>query len=329
MAALYIAIVCPSGLNKALFRSGRHNVVARFLAGMCRDDEDHSHCYHELVKQLDDKIESDAMYEMIGGCSGRHNGGLLLLVHCVYECPSIIQSVNDKNIVGSCYVEPVVGFDWCVTGYCISHFNVEWGLSIEHATDENIELLVKGLRSSSTAKGKIEELHVHSSCKLLSQLKEFCQLHSLCLCSVSINKDDEVMLCQLIEHQGRLRRVGCVSTYLGEFKYNGTGSLFSLFLHLEELILHGTNIKLLYPNDPNFKKLTISQKVIQPLATLLPNLTSLTYLEIVNPVLDSDISVLITTVQSLHVLLLKVFYGVARDIIISHDLSELVTRKLP
>ena len=27
------------------------------------------------------------------------NPGLLLLVHCVYECPSIMQSVNDRNLV--------------------------------------------------------------------------------------------------------------------------------------------------------------------------------------------------------------------------------------
>ena len=82
-----------------------------------------------------------------------------------------------------------------VTGYCISHFNVEQGLSTEHATDENINLLVKGLRSSSTAKGNIHELNLHSSCKSLSQLKEFCHLHCLCLHDVSIDNDDDKAIC--------------------------------------------------------------------------------------------------------------------------------------
>ena len=64
---------------------------------------------------------------------------ILLVYYCwsiVHECPSIMQSVKDKN---NGYLEPVVGFDWYVTGYCISHFNVEQGLSAEDA-DENIDL---------------------------------------------------------------------------------------------------------------------------------------------------------------------------------------------
>ena len=170
MAALYIAIVCPSGVDRAMVEISKHDVVVRFLAGMCRDG---SHCYQELVKLLDDRFQR--VYITIGGCSVGHNPGLLLLVHCVYECPSIMQGVSVKNIVGISYVEPVVGFDWYVTGYCISHFNVAWNLSTKHATDENIDLLAKGLRSSSTTIGKIQELRLHDSCKLLhlSQLSEF------------------------------------------------------------------------------------------------------------------------------------------------------------
>ena len=220
MTALYIAIVCPSGLDWAVIKSDSHDVVVmvRFLAGMCRDDDD-SHCYlQELVKLLDDKIENDALYTTIGGCSGIDNPGLLLLVHCVYECPSIMQCLNVKNIVGSSYLEPVVGFDWYVTGYCIGHFSVEWSLSIVHATDYNIDLLVKGIRSSSTALGTIQELHLHSSCKFLSQLSMFCQLRTLCLQYVVIDNDDEVTLCQLIEHQSRLRRVECKRTIHIVFK---------------------------------------------------------------------------------------------------------------
>ena len=123
MAALYKAIKCPRALNWAMFKSGRHNVVMRFLAGMCRDDKYHSHCYHELVKLLDHMYRFDKK-KTVYGCNGTSNAALLQLVHCVYECPSIMQSVTDKNLDGSSYVEPHIGFDWYVTGYCISHFNV-------------------------------------------------------------------------------------------------------------------------------------------------------------------------------------------------------------
>ena len=57
-------------------------------------------------------------------------------------------------------VTPVVGFDWYATGYCISHFNRRWDLVMRHVSEENIDLLVKGLRSSSVAKGKIVSLKV-------------------------------------------------------------------------------------------------------------------------------------------------------------------------
>ena len=36
MAGLHIAIVSPSGLDRATIESGRHDVVVRFLAGICR-----------------------------------------------------------------------------------------------------------------------------------------------------------------------------------------------------------------------------------------------------------------------------------------------------
>ena len=55
-------------------------------------------------------------------------------------------------------VKPVVGFDWYATGYCISHFDERWGLEMNDESEENIDLLVKGLRSSSIAKGRILSL---------------------------------------------------------------------------------------------------------------------------------------------------------------------------
>ena len=305
-----------------LVKSLRPNVVLSFLAGMCRDNEDHSHCCQKLVKQLDDCI----------GCSVI-SGVLLMFVHCVYECPSIMQSVNNKNSVGGNCLEPRVGFDWYVTGYCISHFNIEWGLSTIFARDEeDIDLLVKGFRSSSTGIGKIQKLIIqYSSCKSLSQLKEVCQLHTLTVGHVSItDEDDDVSLCQLIEHQSRLRRVMCSMS--GKINYNGTGSFIPLLLglpSLEELELHSyrinINTELLPHSNTKLKELTIASELIQPLATLLPNMTSLTYLNIVGTVTDSDISVLITTVQSLHMLeVLHLVYISLEQRDDMLDLSELV-----
>ena len=63
------------------------------------------------------------------------------------------------------------------------------------------------------------------------------------------------------------------------------------------------NTELLPHSNTNIKQLTIHQELnIHPLATLLPNVTSLTYLKIDGQVTDSDISVLITTLLSLHML---------------------------
>ena len=82
------------------------------------------------------------------------------------------------------------------------------------------------------------------------------------------------------------------------------------------------NTDFLSHSNTSLKKLTISSELIQPLATLLPNITSLTYLETVGIVTHSDVSVLITTVQSLHyldVLRLRDHGFTSRT-----DLSELV-----
>ena len=67
----------------------RHYVVVRFLAGICGDNEDYGHCYQELVQLLDHLIDV-AEFMVIRHCSSIYNAGLLLLFHCVYECPSIM-----------------------------------------------------------------------------------------------------------------------------------------------------------------------------------------------------------------------------------------------
>ena len=153
LTAIHIAIVNPSGFELVeLPEEG--SVVVRFLAGMYRHDDYHSHpLYQELV-------------QLLGGNYDHHNYNMnLLLVHCGYECPSIMDSVKvDYSERNAMNVEPVVGFDWYATGYCISHFDERWGLLIndDKIGIEGINLLVKGLRSSPIAKKRIRYLYLLS-----------------------------------------------------------------------------------------------------------------------------------------------------------------------
>ena len=54
--------------------------------------------------------------------------------------------------------------------------------------------------------------------------------------------------------------------------------------------------------NTNLKELTISRNLLHPLAALIKNITSLTYLKISNSPLDSDLPVLTNIVQSHHTL---------------------------
>ena len=112
--------------------------------------------------------------------------------------------------------------------------------------------------------------------------------------------DDEVILQQLIAPGSGLRRL----VYRYEDSY--TDSFIPLLFQqssLEELTLdvHDTNdimrLELLPHSNTNLKKLIISRNLIHLLAALIPNIVSLTYLGICNP-LDSDLPVLTNIVQS-------------------------------
>ena len=116
LTALHIAIVNPSGFELVEWLSFEEDsVVVRFLAGMCRHDDYHSHpVYQELVEHF---------------ASNAKTKNSLQLVHCAYECPSIMDSVKvDYSERDTINVGPVVGFDWYATGYCISHFDEKWGI---------------------------------------------------------------------------------------------------------------------------------------------------------------------------------------------------------
>ena len=107
--------------------------------------------------------------------------------------------------------------------------------------------------------------------------------------------------------------VGWVCSYVDH--YTLASSVHSLVLsaavrwphHHDQNHLHARTInmyRLITRHDPlpcenaNFKKLNISGDLLQPLAALIVNITSLTYLEIGVVLLDSDLPVLTNIVQS-------------------------------
>ena len=313
LTALHIAIVNPSGFELEEWLE-EDSVVVRFLAGICRHDDYHSHpVYQELVQQL--------------ASNHQHRG--LQLVHCAYECPSIMDSVKvDYSERDTINVSLRVGFDWYTTGYCINQFDERWGLSIcDYSYNmgmEGIDLLVKGLRSSPIAKGRIWFLNLSLSLsfsQVITQLKEFCELRCLTiLCDDVVSFDDEVILQQLIAPGSGLRRLVCngdLHANTSVTKGNSDTFISLLFqpsslqdlsltvgYQFKEIILH----ELLPHENTNLKKLTISRNFLHPLAALIVNITSLTYLEINNKqyptsgLEDSDLPVLTNIVQSHHTL---------------------------
>ena len=310
LTALHIAIVNPSGFELVEWLK-ESSVVVRFLAGMYRHDDYHSHpVYQELVQLL---------------ASER-----LQLVHCAYECPSIMGSVNfdyvdeDDRID----VEPVVGFDWYATGYCISHFDERWGVQVvmKFESEEKIDLLVKGLRSLTIANGKIFSLDIsESSFSVIITLKEFCRLKKLVLWEVNIDHDDLVILQQLIAPGSELK-----SLFIWHVDSHISSSLISTLFQpssLQELVLFTDDIivenQLLPHGNRNLKKLAISCNLLHPLAALIVNITSLTYLGIDDP-LDSDLPVLTNIVKSHQTLQILYIHKIQQYKTDSFNLPELI-----
>ena len=205
-------------------------------------------------------------------------------------------------------VEPVVGFDWYATGYCISHFDEIWGLilqNVNNVPEENIDLLVKGLRSSSIAKARILSLNITgSSLSVIITLKEFCRLKKLVLWRVNIDHDDLVILQQLIAPGSELKYLFMSGIGLP----NSSSLILTLFQPSSlqqlglEIIDTFVETQLLPHGNTNLKKLAISSDLLHPLAALIVNITSLTYLEIDDPLSTSDLPVLTNIVQSHHTL---------------------------
>ena len=274
LTALHIAIVNPSNF-KVIEWLEEGSVVVRFLAGMYRHDDYHSHpVYQELVQLL---------------ASER-----LQLVHCAYECPSIMDSVKvDYSKRDTIEVRPVVGFDWYATGYCISHFDERWGLRIgDDMGIEGIYLLVKGLESSNVAKKRIRYLFwllkSFSFDQVFCPLRKFCELHHLIITTIHYNiidHDDKVMLQQLITPGSGLRRL----TLVGFLDVSILIPLLFQPSSLQELELGHcirlTNLELIAHKNTNLKELKIPSNLLRLLTEMIINSSSLTYLEIVSSIL--------------------------------------------
>ena len=264
MAALHIVF---SGLQLVGWLKER-NVVVRFLAGICRCHKYRSHpVYQELVQMLSTKS--------------------LQLVHCAYECPRIMDDVkvDYRDEYDTICVEPAVGIDWYVTGYCISTFDKKWGLFIREK--EEIDLLVKGLKCSSKGKILFLKLQAKHLFQIISQLTDFCCLRSLVLKNTSDDDDldDEVSTQPLISLGRTLTRLeyrGRLNTLLFQpalDSVNDSGDTYHDALETWMLPLENTSLK----------KLIVRRNLLI--------LTSLTFLKINSP-REDDLRVLTDIVQS-------------------------------
>ena len=265
LTALHIAIVNPSDFKLVKWLRD-DSVIVRFLAGMCRHDDYHSHpVYQELVQQ----IALAVPYEPRS----------LRLVHCAYECPSIMDSAKVKEVTSehAINVQPTVGFDWYATGYCMSHFNRKWSLAIKSSVvKENISLLLKGLVVSGSLSVELDRL----------------------LLGASIDHDDEVILQQLIAPRielGYLTYTGnCTNTFILLLFQHPSIQILKLFIYTLD-----NNAELQLPHsNTSLLKLTIFSNLLRPLAGLIMNSTSLNCLGITKPIQDSDLPVLTNIVQS-------------------------------
>ena len=305
MAALHIANKLSSQLNSSSSSARRlhkqleeKDMLTRFLAGICANNH---HDYSNDVLQWFVEFLSRICFD---------RSRALQLVHCAYECPSIMERLRLPKIEEPIVVLPEVGIDWYALGYCISHFDKKWGVFATGLRKEDIDLLQKGLNSLPSTDQKqdrrtLSYLYISKSevsvSQVITSLGEFCWLESLELFYVNIDEEDKEALKQLIGAEGRLKSL----TYRTVNVYTHTRSLIPMLLgdsSLEELVVRtGSEVnidtELLPHTNVNLKKLTISCELVQPLKALLPK-TSLTHLVVDTLVYDSDLPFLTSLVKS-------------------------------
>ena len=296
LAALHIAnhLSCKLDSLKLQLEKKDMHMITRFLAGICHNNS-HDYCsdLHQWLVEFLCQI-----------CFDRSRA--LQLVHCAYECPSIMHALKvEYTKKNTCIVvEPEVGIDWYAMGYCISHFDERWGLHATSLRKENIDLLEEGLMSPP--KGTLKYLHISKSdvavSQVLTSLVGFCQLECLELLYVNINEEDEKVLKKLIASKSGPKRL----TYRTGNEHMHTRSLIPMLLDdssLEELVVRtGSEVnmlsKILPHTNSNLKKLTISCELVKPLAALLHKTSLMTHLVIDSQVYESDLPVLTSLVES-------------------------------
>ena len=294
LAALYIANQ-PSGYldnYRLMVKLERTDMMARFLAGI------HHNMRHDYLH----KWLVEFLHQI---CFDRSQ--TLQLVHCAYECPSIMHGLkveySEKNAF--IVVEPEVGIDWYAMGYCISHFDERWGLHATSLRKENIDLLEKGLKSNSTSvSGGLKYLHISKSevsvSQVITSLGEFCQLEHLELLYVKINEKDKEALKKLIAPKSGQERL----TYRIGNEHTHARSFVPMLLDDSSSLVVRTgseDTELLPRTNTNLKKLTISCELVEPLKAWLLN-TSLTHLAVDSLVYDTDLPTLICLITSLSTL---------------------------
>ena len=296
LAALHIANQLSSKLNLLQLQLERQDMIARFLAGICHNN--HQEYCSNLRQWLVEFLRQT--------CFDRSQA--LQLVHCAYECPSIMHDLKVEYSENNAFivVEPEVGIDGYAMGYCISHFNERWGLrATAGLRKETIEFLEKGLKSfnSTSLSGELKYLHISKSdvsvSAVITSLGKFCQLECLELLHVDVDKEDEKVLQQIITAKSGPKSLTYHTVYIS------TSSLIPMLLDnssLKELVVRTGSVvnmdtKLLPRSNTNLKKLTVSCELLQPLEELLPN-TSLTHLVIYQQVYDSDLPFLKCLVKS-------------------------------
>ena len=298
LAALHIANQLSSELSLLKPHFEKKDMIARFVAGICHNNR-HDYCSDlrqwlvEFLRQI---------------CFDRSQA--LQLVHCAYECPSIMDDLNVEYSEKNAFivVEPEVGIDWYAMGYCISHFDERWGLHATCLRKENIDLLEKGLKSPhlTSVSARLKYLHISKSevsvSAVITSLGKFCQFEHLTLFYVKVNEKDEEALKKLIAAENGPKSL----TYRTGNDYTYTRSLIPMLLDdssLEELVVRtGSEVnmdtELLPHSNTNLKKITISCELVQLLATLLPNTSSLAHLVVESLVVDSDLPILKGLIES-------------------------------
>ena len=301
LAALHIANQLSSDLNSLKLQLKEKDMITRFLAGICHNNpQDYCSNLRQWLVEFLHQI-----------CFDRSQA--LQLVHCAYECPSIMPNLKVEYGENNAFivVEPEVGIDWYAMGHCISHFHGRWGLHATSLRKENIDLLGKGLKSPSasmsppTVSGGLKYLHIYKSEVSVSQvitgLGEFCQLECLELLYVKIDENDDEVLKKLIAAKSDPERL----TYQIGNEHTHTRSRIPMLPDSSLVVRTGFEVnldtELLPRSNTNLKKLTISCELVEPLKAWLLN-TSLTHLVVDSIVYDTDLPTLICLVTFLSTL---------------------------